>query len=87
MKDADFPGKQNEMQQYVGMHDQEQCWPEPEEAKERQIHIEEWQLDRFLEEQVLVRDAAHSDQKVEQHEEIAEPQARTDASGIDHRSA
>jgi len=40
------------------MDDQENKRAEHEEAKERQIHIEEWQLDRALQKEVAVRYAA-----------------------------
>ena len=48
IKVANLSRKQNEMQQHVGMHDQENGWPERKEAEERQIHVEEWQLDPAL---------------------------------------
>jgi hypothetical protein len=64
------------MEQHIGMHDEENGWAEHEEAEERQVHTEEWQLDRALQEKVAVGHAADGDEKVEEDKEIAKPQAR-----------
>ena len=81
---ADLSREQDEMQQHVGMHDKENERAEPEEAEERQVHIEERQLDGALQEKIAMGDAANSDEKVEQHKEIAEPQSPADTGGINH---
>jgi len=86
VKDTDLVGQEHEMQQHVGVHDHEDRRTEHEESEQRQIDVEERQLDRVLEEQVLMRDAAGRDGEVEKHEQIADPQSRAHARGLDHRA-
>src|ERR1043166_378279 len=69
------------------MHDQEQQRGQHEEADERQLDVEERQLDRIFKKEVAVGDTACRDKKIEQYEQIADPQAGTDAGGVDDRSA
>ena len=75
------------MQQHIGMHHQEKSGTERKEAEQRQLDTEKRQLDRGFEEKVSLCGAANCDQKVEQHEQIAEPKAGTDGSRIDDRGA
>ncbi len=81
---ADLSREQDEMQKHIGMHDQENERAEPEEAEQRQVHIEERQLDGALQEKIAMGDAANGDEKVEQDKEIAEPQSRADTGCINH---
>jgi hypothetical protein len=87
MEGADLAGKHHEMQQRVGVDDQEQQRPEHEKAEQRQVDVEERQLDRVLEEHVPVGDPARGDRKIEEHKKVAQPQPRPDTRGIDHRIA
>jgi hypothetical protein len=87
VESADLAGEQRKMQQHVGVHNQEQKRPQHEEADQRQVHVEEGQPDRTLEEEVPVRYPARRYGEIEEYEEIAEPQARPDARGVDDCTA
>ena len=84
---ADFSSEKHEMQKHIGMHDEENGWPEREEAKERQVHIEERQSDRALQKKIAVGHASNGDEKIEQDKEIAEPKARADHGRVHDRVA
>jgi hypothetical protein len=81
---ADLSRKQDEMQKHIGMDDEENERPEHKESEERQVHTEERQLYRALQEKIAVGYAAAGDEKIEKDKEIAEPQARAYTGGVNH---
>ena len=72
------------MQQHIGVHDHKDERPQDEEGLERELDIEERQLDCVFGQQVAMRHRAARDGKIKQDEQIAEPQAGADARGVDH---
>lgn len=81
---AHLVGEQDEMQQHIGVQDDEDQRAEPEEAGQGQIDIQEGQLDAVLEEQILVGHRGGGDEQVEQDEQIADPQGAADRGGVHH---
>ncbi len=86
-KSNDMLGKRHQMQQHVGVHYQKQPRPNHEEDCDRQVRVQERELDRVLEQEVAVRHAAHGDGEVQKDEQITEPHARADARSVDDRGA
>src|SRR6185295_5071642 len=70
---AELVGELHEMQQDIGVHDQQQQGGEREKGPDRQLDVEERQLDRSFEKQIAMGHAAGGDRQVKQHEQIADP--------------
>ena len=82
MENTNLVGEHCEVQQHIGMEDEEEERSQYEEAKERQFNIEKRQLDRVLKEEVAVRHGGRRDEEVEEQEEITEPQASADPRSV-----
>ena len=66
-------GQHHEMHERVGVHDEKEERGEKEEGEQRQLDVEERQLDRLLEKEVVVRHSASGDRDIEEDEQIGEP--------------
>ena len=66
------------MHKRIGVDDEEEDRREEEEGEQRQFDVEERQLDRILEKEIGVRHRARGDRKIEEDEQIGEPQAPAD---------
>ena len=64
-----------------------QSSPETKKANQWQFGVEKGQFDGVFEKKVAVRYASDSDQKIQQHEEVAEPQASAYACGVHYGGA
>ena len=73
MEALSLVGQKHKMHERIGMDHDEQHRREEEEGEQRQLDIEERQLDRLLKKEIGMRHRARGDRKVEQHKQIGEP--------------
>ena len=66
-------GQHDQMHERVGVNDEKQDRREEEESEQRQLDVEERQLDRILEKEIGVRHRARGDREIEENEQIGEP--------------
>jgi hypothetical protein len=64
MEDADLASKQNEMEKHVAVDSEKQRRPQEEKANKRNIDIEERQFDWICQEEIVMRYAADSNEKI-----------------------
>jgi hypothetical protein len=82
VKNTNLAGQHCEVQQHIGMEDEERERSQYEEAKKRQLNTEKRQPHRVLKEEIAVRHGARRDEEVEEQEKIAEPQASADPRSV-----
>ena len=68
--------QQQHLQQHIGVEDHEQDRREKEEADQRQIDVEDGQLDRVFEKKLAVRHRARRDDEIEPEDQKADPDRR-----------
>jgi hypothetical protein len=71
-------GQHDQMHERIGMDDDEQDGRESEEGDQRQLDVEERQLDRMLEEKILMRHRTGGDCDIEKGRDIGQPEATAD---------